>query len=229
MDGPLGAWFERTGVTRAEVPGLVVATLGAVVAVLVAIRLPVTAPGAVGDGGAAAAAGAAATVGAPVVTPAPTEPVPPVLVHVTGAVADPGLVELTGGGRVADAVVAAGGAVDDAALGAVNLARPLVDGEQVHVPTREEVATGVVAGAGSGGRGGTEPGRLPDGRLDLATATAAQLEELPGIGPVLAGRIVAHREEVGGFDEPAALREVAGIGEATWAELRDLVGVRGAP
>ena len=213
------AWLERVGVTRAEAPGLLVASVGALVALVVALRLPL---------GATAGPTAAAVPGvdAPVVTPAPTAPAGPFLVHVAGAVARPGLVELAAGARVADAVAAAGGAAADAALDVVNLARPVVDGEQVVVPTVAEVAAGVAAPAGA--PGGPTPGVLPDGRLDLNTATAAQLEELPGIGPVLAARIVDHREATGGFDEPVALREVAGIGESTWGSLRDLVGTAGA-
>lgn len=237
MDGPLRALLERTGVTRAEVPGLLVAAVGTVVALLVAVRVPLLAgpvPSGAGDASAvlAPSGGApAGTTAGPVVAPSPSPSASAavVLVHVAGAVASPGLVRLPAGARVADGIEAAGGPTDEAALVAVNLARPLVDGEQVHVPTVADVAAGTAAPAAGAGPG-RDPGRLPDGRLDLNLADAAQLEELPGVGPVLAGRIVAHRDEVGGFDEATALREVPGIGEATWAGLRELVGVRdGAP
>ncbi len=205
MDTILERLEDRVGLTRADLLGVAVALCGCVVATLVALRLPL-----VPDVGATAPAPVAEEV-------APTGG--PVLVHVAGAVQRPGVVELVAGDRVADAIAAAGGTLPDASVAALNLARPLVDGEQVVVPTRGTVAAEEAAG------GGADP-YLPDGRLDLNRATATDLEELPGVGPVLAGRIVAHREEHGPFTEAVELRAVSGIGEATWASLRDLVGVR---
>jgi len=147
----------------------------------------------------------------------------PLVVHVAGAVVSPGVIELRTGDRVADALEAAGGPLPDASLASLNLARPLVDGEQVLVPTTgQDAPDGAASGAGSEVPSAT----LPDGRLDLNSATAADLEELPGVGPVLAGRIVAHRDQHGPFAETSQLRDVSGIGEAKWAALRDLVGVR---
>jgi competence protein ComEA len=130
-----------------------------------------------------------------------------ITVHVSGAVAHPGLVELPAGARMADAVAAAGGASTDADLAGVNLAEPLSDGTRVIVPG---------PGIGVAGSGG-------DGRIRLATASAEELTTLPGIGPVLAERIVAHREEVGAFDTVDDLLDVSGIGERLLAGLRDLV------
>lgn len=240
MDERLRAWLERTGVTRAEAPGLLVAALGAVVALVVAMRVPL--------GDAVLGPTRDPVAPAPVVTPAPAAdgegavapgPGPSsdpaeVVVHVSGAVASPGVVALPPAARVADAIAAAGGSADDAAVDALNLARVLVDGERIHVPTTSEAAAappGTLDGTGPGGTAtpGPPAGRLPDGRVDLDTADAATLEELPGVGPVLAGRIVAFRDEIGRFEESAQLREVSGIGEATWAGLRDLVGVAGEP
>lgn len=140
-------------------------------------------------------------------------------VHVAGAVQHPGVVELPAGARVADAVAAAGGATVDADLDGVNLARPVTDGERILVPRRGEVTAsgGTAPGAGSAWRA--------DGRLDLNLATAADLEELPGIGPVLAARIVDWRERHGPFTEVGQLREIPGIGERTFQNLADLVAV----
>lgn len=212
MDTLLERLEARVGLTRADLVGVAVALVGCVVATLVALRVPLV-------DAVAGPVEVAPTQGAELAPGTPTGGV--LLVHVAGAVSRPGVVELTAGDRVADAIAAAGGATHEASTAALNLARPVVDGEQVVVPTVDEAASDVsVAGTA------TDAVRLPDGRLDLNRATAVDLEELPGVGPVLAGRIVAHREEHGPFTEAAALRQVSGIGEATWASLRDLVGVR---
>lgn len=225
MDALLERLEERIGLPRADLLGLAIALAGCVVATVVALRVPLLAHL---DGG--GQLDPAPTVAASPGTAA--DPVGgPLLVHVAGAVNAPGVVQLRAGDRVADALDAAGGPTPDAALDSLNLARPLVDGEQVLVPTLAEAAAAAQSSA-VGGAGGPDGGgqgaraTLPDGRLDLNSATAAQLEELPGVGPVLAGRIIAHRDEHGPFTDAAELREVSGIGEATWASLRDLVGVR---
>lgn len=135
-----------------------------------------------------------------------------ILVHVLGAVAVPGVYELGDGDRVLDAIAAAGGRGADADLGAVNLARPLKDGEQLVVPRIGEVAA---TGAASVG----------DGRVNINTADAAALDTLPRVGPALAERIIAWREANGGFGSVDDLLSVTGVGEATLAGLRDLVTV----
>ncbi len=135
-----------------------------------------------------------------------------VTVHVTGAVRTPSLVHLPVGSRVADAIDAVGGALDDADLQVVNLARRLGDGEQVHVPA-----------VGEQGVGHATTG---DGRVDLNRADATTLQTLPGVGPTRAAAIVAHRERHGPFATPGDLRAVSGIGEATFQSLADLVVVR---
>lgn len=174
------------------------ATLPTTGAVVVAPAEDGAADGAAGaDGGGAEAAGR-------------------VVVHVVGQVAAPGVVELPAGSRVADAVEAAGGATAGADLAAVNLARVLVDGEQVVVPAPGQAAPAAAAGAGGGGG---------DGLVDLNTADAAELDTLPGIGPVLADRIVAWRAEHGRFTTVDELAEVSGIGPALLSRLRDLVRV----
>ncbi len=152
-----------------------------------------------------------------------------VVVHVVGQVRRPGVVTLATGARVADAVAAAGGPTRRARLAAVNLARVLVDGEQVRVPRPGQHLPGTPAGAPAGvaGAGGsTAPG--PGGGaapVDLNTADDAALEALPGVGPVLAQRILAWRTEHGRFTDVEELGEVSGIGEKTLAELRALVTV----
>jgi competence protein ComEA len=149
-----------------------------------------------------------------------------VVVHVSGAVASPGVQTLPGDARVDDAVQAAGGPRSSARTDQLNLARPLRDGEQIHVPSASEVAVSA-AGAGGTGGAGTVGGSAPGGAglINLNRATAAELEELPGIGPVLAERIMAFREANGGFRSVEDLQRVSGIGEKTFAALKDLVTV----
>lgn len=146
----------------------------------------------------------------------------PLVVHVAGHVAAPGVYRLTVGARVTDALEEAGGALPDARLDAVNLARTLSDGEQLVVPGP---ADGDGGGGGDGGEAPAASAWRPDGTLDLNRASAEDLEELPGIGPVLAERIVDHREQKGGFRHVGDLREVAGIGEKTFQSLAELVAV----
>lgn len=154
-----------------------------------------------------------------------------VVVHVTGRVAAPGVYTLPGGSRVADALEAAGGPLPKAALEALNLARPLVDGEQLLVgdvpsgappaPASPTVppASGVPPSAPAATPGAT-PAAAP---VSLNQATAAELELLPEIGPVLAERIISHREQIGGFTAVEQLRDVSGIGEKTFQALAGLV------
>jgi competence protein ComEA len=142
-----------------------------------------------------------------------------VTVHVRGRVARPGVVTLPAGSRVVDAIEAVGGVRAGASTGELNLARVLVDGEQVAVGVR-------TAGQSTSG-GGPPPmdatGDAPVTLLDLNTATAAELEALPGIGPVLAQRIVQWREDNGTYSDVEILGEVTGIGDALMAQLRPLV------
>lgn len=151
----------------------------------------------------------------PSATPSPR----PVVVHVSGAVASAGVYELASGARVVDAIDAAGGAADDARTDRLNLARTVEDGEQIHVPDAAEAASaGPIDRSGS-----TTTGAAPSDRISLNGASATELEALPGVGPVLASRIVEHRERAGGFAAVEDLLQVDGIGEKTFAELRELV------
>lgn len=149
---------------------------------------------------------------------APDRPDGAVVVHVAGAVASPGLYRLGGDARVADALDAAGGPAPDAELDAVNLAAKVADGERVYVPRKGEAPPGVVAAGAAGGASA--------GPLDLNTATADQLDALPGVGPATAEAILAYRQEKGRFRSVDELLEVRGIGEAKLASLRSKVTVR---
>lgn len=145
-----------------------------------------------------------------------TRPTTGIVVHVAGWVESPGLVQLDEGARVGDALAAAGGVRPGASLAAVNLAQSLGDGEQIFVP------------GPAGSVGGAEQGPTADdgdGLVHLNTADVTALEQLPGVGPVLAERILAHREEMGPFRSVEDLLEVSGIGEAKLASIRDLVVV----
>lgn len=145
-----------------------------------------------------------------------------VYVHVSGAVRHPGLYVLDQGARVVDAIAAAGGYADGADGAAVNLARAVDDGEQLHVPMQGEDA-GASGGTGGGATGGS--GAAGDGRVNLNTADAAALETLPRIGTALAERILAWRDENGRFTSVEDLLAVPGIGEKMLESLRDLVSV----
>ena len=167
--------------------------------------------------------------------PAAAGPAPGPVVHVVGAVRHPGLVQLAPGARVADAVQGAGGATQTALLSSVNLARRLVDGEQLVVQRRGAPVIVTVPGAaggsggsstgGTSGSGSTVPGGSPAVPVDLNAATVADLDALPGIGPVLAQRILDWRIAHGRFSTVDELGEVSGIGEATLARLRPVVRV----
>lgn len=146
------------------------------------------------------------------------------VVHVVGAVRRPGLYRLREGARVADAVARAGGSTPRAELAALNLAAPLADGVQVLVPERV-----VVAGLGLA-PAVTPDAAAPDGaiagvgaKVSLATATAEQLDELPGVGPVTAQKILDYRAEHGPFGSVDELDAVPGIGPTRVEQLRDLV------
>jgi competence protein ComEA len=147
-----------------------------------------------------------------------------VIVHVAGAVATPGVVELEGAARVIDAIEAAGGAVPDADLDRLNLAAKLVDGQRVLVQRVGEPAAPSAPGSTGTGDPSADPS-VGGGLLDLNTATTLQLEELPGIGPALAAAILEERDRRGGFRSINELRDVRGIGEQRFADLRDRVTV----
>lgn len=146
-----------------------------------------------------------------------------VFIHVVGEVKRPGVVELPAGARVEAALTAAGGATEAAELSVVNLARVVVDGEQIRIPDAESAATAGLA-FGSGGAGSSSPGGTAmAGPLNLNTADAVALEALPGVGPALAQRIIAWRETHGRFQSVEQLLEVSGIGSKTLDGFRNLL------
>ncbi|MGA4859240.1 helix-hairpin-helix domain-containing protein [Streptomyces koyangensis] len=165
-------------------------------------------------------------VGAPAATglPSPStgaEPSPsagPLVVDVSGKVARPGVHRLPAGSRVEDALEAAGGVRPGTDTSGLNRARLLTDGEQVAVGVDPAPGAGPAPGAPGSGAGVAAAGPL-----SLGTATAEQLETLPGVGPVLAAAIIAYRTENGGFRSVDQLRDVRGIGDRRFEDLRELV------
>ncbi len=167
----------------------------------------------------------------PPVTRAASDPPPSsaparVVVHVAGAVASPGVVQLEPGGRVHAAIDAAGGPTPDADLDGLNLAAEVVDGARIYVPEVGEVDPASVPS------GGVAPvdavaadDSSPPGPIDVNRATAAQLEILPGVGPATAAAIVDDRERNGPFASVDDLDRVPGIGPAKLAAIRELVTV----
>ncbi|MGW5771319.1 helix-hairpin-helix domain-containing protein [Streptomyces longwoodensis] len=155
---------------------------------------------------------------------------PEIVVDVSGKVRKPGIHRLPAGSRVADALRAAGGVRPGTNTDGLNRARFLVDGEQVAVgitvaapgPPTGAGSSGAV-GSGGGAAGGAGAGAAPGAPISLSTATAEQLDTLPGVGPVLAQHIVDYRTRHGGFRSVDELREVNGIGERRFADLRNLV------
>jgi competence protein ComEA len=133
------------------------------------------------------------------------------IIDVEGKVKRPGIITLPRGSRVHEAIAKAGGVVNGADTSTTNLARVLVDGEQI------------IVGAPAAGPVSAGGGAVAGGRVSLGSATAEQLDELPGIGPVTADAIIAYRTAHGGFQRVEDLLDVKGIGEKTLADLRDLV------
>ncbi len=157
----------------------------------------------------------------PVAAPAPSASPSPILVHVAGEVRRAGVYTFGAGDRVIDAIDAAGGARGDAALDELNLAAPLTDGSQVLVPGRS-VADRAPVAEGSSTSGAAD---ATTARINVNTADATELEELPGIGEVLSQAIVDYREEFGPFSSVDELEDVSGIGPSILADVRDLVTV----
>ena len=185
------------------------------------------------------------------VAPVAVPPAPPTLlyVHVAGAVRQPSLYQLPPNSRVMHAIKAAGGPTSKADLDAINLAEKIHDGEKIYVPTKAAAQKVVVAAnapmtvetsaptvapvfvasrakPGKSAAGSGKPGKLvspSQGRVNINTAGAQQLEELPGIGPAMAGRILGYRQQAGGFQKAEDLMNVGGIGQKKFARMAPLV------
>jgi len=177
-----------------------VAVLAGVLAWRARPQVEPLAPGDTGPAAPSATAGSAAST---------------LVVAVSGKVNRPGLVRLPAGARVADAIDAAGGALPGTDLSSVNLARKVSDGELITV--------GIPAPPGVNGAAG--PAGAGAGPVNLNTATLDQLQTLPGVGPVLAQRIVDYRDQHGGFKAVADLQKVSGIGDAKYNDLKGRVSV----
>jgi competence protein ComEA len=174
----------------------------------------------------AAAAPAGGPTAPSAATPAGAQTTPPaappvtVVVYVAGQVASPGVYAVASGGRVADAVLAAGGTSPEADVEQLNLAARVADGERIYVPRKGEAAPLVGAAPAPPGAGAA-----PAGPVDLNTATAEQLEALPGVGPATSKAILAYRTSHGRFRSVTELLEVPGIGPAKLEALRPMVRV----
>ena len=155
--------------------------------------------------------------------PGPSASPPSLVVAVSGKVRRPGVVTVPAGARVIDVLKAAGGPLPGADLGMLNLARRVADGELVAVGVPAPAPGGPAAAVGPPSAGAAAGGA--DSPLDLNTATLAELDTLPGVGPVLAQRILDWRTEHGRFAAVDQLSDVPGIGDARLAQLRDLVRV----
>jgi competence protein ComEA len=180
-----------------------------------------TAPAGSGPGSGPLAASAAASSSAAGTRSALPSAPSSITVHVVGEVRHPGVYELASGARAIDAVDAAGGLLGDAEQSAVNLARVVADGEQIAVPRQGEAAGGV-GNAGAGGAAGV-PGSPAGGKVDINTATAEQLDALPGVGPATAAKIIADRSANGPFRNVDDLMRVPGIGPSKFDALKDLI------
>ena len=234
---PVRSWTDRLAALR-DLPWSrpVIAAAGAVLAVAVLVvvglaflrssspaptlTLPRAEPGAAPVDG---TTGGADPLRAPAGSP-PSAPPVTVTVHVAGQVASPGVYAVPSGGRVADAVVAAGGTSAEADLEALNLAARVSDGERIHVPKKGETPPTVV-GPTAPAPGGAGKGAAPTGLVDLNTATAEQLDALPGVGPATSKAILAYRTSHGRFRSVTELLEVPGIGPAKLEALRPMVRV----
>ena len=247
----LKALARRAGFAGAS-PG---AVLAAIALLLLAVAVgawrwwPREAAGAVGAGveagaparGAARSSGNVGGAPGDAAKSAETSAAGTIVIHVVGAVRQPGVYKLPADSRVEAAIQVAGGFTREAAPEALNLAGKVADGEQVAVPTRQEVASGGTAGghpagagkAGSGGTGGRATGGAAGSaggsagaKVNINTADATQLDALPGVGPSTAAKIVADRQANGPFATPDELGRVPGIGPKKLEQLKVLISVR---
>lgn len=223
----VAAWLAWVGLGRLIVSAVCVAVVVAGVAWLVRAPAPATESGLPFS----SASAPASTLAPPTTIPAtPTSAAAgPVFVHVAGAVRSPGVYRLEPAERVHAAIGAAGGPTPEADLDGLNLAAPLADGQRIYVPVTGEVDPATVPSGPPGdeasSRSAAGAATESSGPIDLNTATAQELDTLPGVGPATAAAIVDDRERHGPFASVADLERVPGIGPAKLAAVADLVTV----
>ena len=161
-------------------------------------------------------------------TPRPSLTPPKILVDVRGAVVKPGDYMLAKGSRVQDALDAAGGVTSDANLDKLNLAKILSDGEQVLVPTRtaSSASPNPTRANETPGAASSPVASATPGKLNINTASLAELDKLPGIGPVTAQKIIDYRQTNGVFKKVEDIRNVSGIGDKVFDQIKDLITVQ---
>jgi competence protein ComEA len=206
----MGRWLEehREAVLAVSISALVFATI--LGAVLFTVRRPPLAPIVI-----------RAITPLPTPTRPPTATPGPIQVYVSGAVAQPGVYTLAWNARVEQAITAAGGTAVDADLVQVNLARRLYDEEQIYVPSRGEATTST-ARVPTPRKAPTAISRAP-ARINLNSATLNELDLLPGIGPVLAQRILDYRQANGPFQRIEDIKKVKGIGDSIFGDISELI------
>ena len=168
--------------------------------------------------------GNAASPAQPSISPMPTYSLPPlppalVVVDVAGKVKHPGIYKLPQGSRAANAIKAAGGALKGVSLTDINLAELLTDGQQIIV------GAPAVSTASKSKKSGASKGKISSGTININTATVAQIEQLPGIGAVMAARILAYRTAHGAFATIDDLTKVSGMGKSKFANLKNFVRI----
>ncbi len=152
-----------------------------------------------------------------------------IIVHITGEVKNTGILVLKEEARIADAIESAGGATEEADLNKINLAYTLKDGQKIYIPNKEDEENIAYITEGSGNNVSVENGDESEMKekikININTASQAELEELPGIGEAIASRIIEYREENGTFNKIEDLLNVKGIGDAKFAEIKEYVVV----
>ena len=158
------------------------------------------------------------------------EEIETIIIHITGEVKKEGIVYLEKGDRIVDAIKKAGGETEEADLSQINLAYELQDGQKIYVPNRNEKISEYITGS-TGNNGIVEENdsssvlKGEEKKVNINTASQSELDELPGIGPAIAQRIVEYRNENGNFKKIEDLQNVKGIGDAKFSEIKDLVTV----
>lgn len=150
-----------------------------------------------------------------------------IAIHITGEVKKEGLIYLPLGSRVADAIKEAGGETKNADLSQINLAYQLQDGQKLYIPNKNEIISEyIISATGNTESEGSSSNNLKgENKVNINTATQSELDQLPGIGPSIAQRIIDYREENGNFQKIEDVQNVKGIGDAKYEEIKDSITV----